>query len=140
MLSYTRGTMYEVIDDFLFNISCNLMNIDFRQAVFFIVRPVHRGGGLDEPPFCRPIYTILCSLPVPSGARMLASFPGSPSPFSHFIACENIISEKLKERESLVWNRAHPWPPGLQCGWLCCAQLLQPLTSTQHAAYTVLCP
>ena len=28
----------------------------------------------------------------------------------------NIMCEKLKERESLVWNRAHPWPSWLWLG------------------------
>ena len=42
----------------------------------------------------------------------LASFPGSPGPllFSLF-SWANITHEKSKEKESLVRNRAHLWPP-----------------------------
>ena len=39
----------------------------------------------------------------------LASFPGS-SPFLTFSRAK-ITHKKLKERESLVQNRAHLWPP-----------------------------
>ena len=32
--------------------------------------------------------------------------------FSHYFARANFMREKSKERESLVRNPAHPWPPG----------------------------
>ena len=47
---------------------------------------------------------------------MVASSPGSPSPFLTFFARANFIREKSKERESLVRNPAHPWPPGQGLG------------------------
>ena len=56
--------------------------------------------------------------------KRLASFPGSPSPFPHFFARANIIREKSKERESLVRNPAHPWPPWPGRSWRPRAQLL----------------
>ena len=37
--------------------------------------------------------------------------PRLPLSFSHFFSRANITREKSKERESLVRNRAHPWPP-----------------------------
>ena len=47
---------------------------------------------------------------------VVASSPGSPSPFLNFFARVNFICEKSKERESLVRNLAHPWPPGQGLG------------------------
>ena len=40
----------------------------------------------------------------------VALFPGSPSPFPLNFTRANIMCKKLKERESLVRNRAHLWP------------------------------
>ena len=36
--------------------------------------------------------------------------------FSHFFARANFIREKSMERESLVRNPVHPWPPGQGLG------------------------
>ena len=46
-----------------------------------------------------------------TGQLRLASSPGSPSPF-----LTNFIRKKSKERESLVQNPDHPWPPGQGLG------------------------
>ena len=62
-------------------------------------------------------------------SSVLASFPGSPSPFLTFFSRANITREKLKERESLVRNRAHPWPP-----WPAMTIIMAATRSTVHSA------
>ena len=58
---------------------------------------------------------------------VLASSPGSPSPFLTFSRARNLYAKyRRRLRESLVRNPAHPWPPGhglgghsLLCAFYC---------------------
>lgn len=73
---------------------------------------------------CRDLHSIgfslgSCWCGLLTTAHAIVSFPGSPSLFlTLFFAHTNIVHEKLKERESPVWNPVHPWPPGQPWPWL----------------------
>ena len=60
--------------------------------------------------------------------KSIALFLGSPSPFLNFTHT-NTIREKSKERESLVWNHAHLWPPGHGHGGHACHGMVHPYHS-----------
>ena len=79
---------------------------------------------------------LLGSLPVTLLHTSTSSLvPRLPLSFSHLFSCANITCEKSKERENLVRNRTHPWPP-----WPAMAVLMAATCSIVHSiALTLPC-